>query len=824
MQPLSALRACLPAVAAVLATAAAATAAQDVAQGRVFAPLAPSSDVKTAPEPGRAPDPAVTRPTMNGVAVAHEPASDERRAIDPSAPVARSFTIDHSRVEYDEPLEGTVWARGRHYKLGCEAGSATYYPLFTPKQPRHYPVVLTPDRVMLGGEPLSFEVASAPRRDHETISFDRSSFIETYALEADSLEQTFTFAVLPTAGDLVVHIPLSSEWVPIATADGLEMRSEFGRVTYGRATAIDARGVRFEAETEVLEDGIAIRVDAGFLARAALPLVVDPVVSTFAIDNTSYNDYLGDVSYDLTNNRWLAVYIEVVTASDNDAYWVLCNSAGVGMWGGYIDASSNRWFNVRCANVRSSQQFMAVGSVDNGSGSNIRGRQISAAIYSIGSEITISGSESGNKGGPQIGGDPYPFGPAYYCVTYDRYYSPSDNDILARLVSPNGTLVGPGTIYLSNSGGTIDDTSSVSRSNGGSVWTVAWSRSGGFGLSDIWAARINYDGTVVNTPYQLTAGHDDYFVSVSSPLSNSQRTMIVFQRDYGTDHDVHALVQDGLTPIASANLSTLGGGSWFNKDQAEPEVDSDGRHFVVTCAEQHALGNSTDYDIYLDDLYLSGNVLGFSALHVPLATGVTRDYWPRIASQWASGGPSGRFMLEWTKAAGTANQDIQGALYDSFEGGTTDFYCAGDGTGAACPCGNTGNYLHGCGNSFQGQGAALVPSGSISTLATTAALNASYLPPTTTCFFFQSSTASAPIAFGDGLRCSGGSLLRLATKTAVAGLASFPAAGDPPLTSAGGIGLDGGTRFYQAMYRNNAAFCTSATFNFSNGVRIVWAR
>jgi hypothetical protein len=797
------------------------------AQERVFPPLPESIDVKTAAEASRAPDAVLPRSVAGapiGPASARTQAAPKAHVIDRASPAPRAFAIDHSRMEYDTPGDGSLWARGAHFKASFDAAGATYFPLFTPAQPRHYPIVLSPDRVTLGGEPLALEGTGVARRELDRVTLDRASFVESYDMCAASIEQTFTFRTLPHGGDLVVHVPLSGEIAPRECFDGIELKSEFGRVTYGRATAIDARGTRFAAATEVLEDGIEIRVDAAFLATATLPLVIDPVVSTFAIDNTSYDDLLGDVSYDVTNNRWLAVYEERVTVSDNDAYWVMCNAAGAGMWGGYINSDTNSWDNVRCANLRSAQQFMAVGAVYNGSSSNIRGRQISAAIFSISGEITISGSDSGNKGQPQIGGDPYPTAPAYYCVSYDRYYSPNDNDILARLVAPNGTLVGPGTIYLSNSGGTIDDTSSVSRSNGEVQWTIAWSRWNSFGSSDIWAARISYSGVVVNQPYQLTAGNNDTFVSVSSPLSGSQRTMIVFNRDYGTDNDIQALVQDGTTPITSANLSTMSGGSWFNKGQTNAAVDCDGRHFLVTYAEQHVIGDGWDYDIYADDLYLADSTLAFAQLHVPVATLGTRDYWPRVATQWSSGGPSGRAFVEWTKTAATNVDDVQGAMFDLFEGGTWDFVCTGDGTGNGCPCGNTGAYLHGCANSASNQGGLLMVGGSISTLAGTTTLNVSYVPTTTTCIFIQSAATSGGTLFGDGLLCASGAILRLGAKTTVAGSATFPGPGDPPLVNVGGVSANGGTRYYQVLYRNSVAFCTSATFNMTNGVRLVWAR
>jgi hypothetical protein len=38
----------------------------------------------------------------------------------------------------------------------------------------------------------------------------------------------------------------------------------------------------------------------------------------------------------------------------------------------------------------------------------------------------------------------------------------------------------------------------------------------------------------------------------------------------------------------------------------------------------------------------------------------------------------------------------------------------------------------------------------------------------------------------------------------------------------GALPAAGGVRYYQGYYRNNAAFCTSATWNFSNAMRFTW--
>jgi hypothetical protein len=72
------------------------------------------------------------------------------------------------------------------------------------------------------------------------------------------------------------------------------------------------------------------------------------------------------------------------------------------------------------------------------------------------------------------------------------------------------------------------------------------------------------------------------------------------------------------------------------------------------------------------------------------------------------------------------------------------------------------------------------------------------------------------------LRCTGGTVVRLAPKSNVNGSSQYPGAGDPSISVKGAIGASGGVRAYQVWYRNAASFCTAATFNLTNGLRVVW--
>jgi len=82
--------------------------------------------------------------------------------------------------------------------------------------------------------------------------------------------------------------------------------------------------------------------------------------------------------------------------------------------------------------------------------------------------------------------------------------------------------------------------------------------------------------------------------------------------------------------------------------------------------------------------------------------------------------------------------------------------------------------------------------------------------------------------FGEGLRCAGGNLRRLFTKTAVSGVITAPELSDPSIrarvSAFGDLLAPGSQRFYQLWYRDMApGFCGSAAeFNTTNGVRVVW--
>lgn len=143
-------------------------------------------------------------------------------------------------------------------------------------------------------------------------------------------------------------------------------------------------------------------------------------------------------------------------------------------------------------------------------------------------------------------------------------------------------------------------------------------------------------------------------------------------------------------------------------------------------------------------------------------------------------------------------------------------FCFGDGSGTTCPCGNAGGSGNGCANGTFAAGARLEAAGDLDGVL----LVFSQGTPGQPMLFFQGVNAingGNGVVFGDGLRCAGGSVVRL-------GVEGIDASGQATLTGTvqenGGGGAPGESRTYQGWYRDPAGSPCGQTFNLSNGVQV----
>lgn len=147
-------------------------------------------------------------------------------------------------------------------------------------------------------------------------------------------------------------------------------------------------------------------------------------------------------------------------------------------------------------------------------------------------------------------------------------------------------------------------------------------------------------------------------------------------------------------------------------------------------------------------------------------------------------------------------------------------FCGGEPLASPCPCGNSGAARHGCANSSFASGAQLEGRGIAHVSNDSMQLTATNMSGPT-CLFFNGDSLATPLPFGDGVRCTGGTLRRMGVKSIVLGSASYPQPGDLPLSTVAHVPASGATCFVQAYYRDaNVSFCTSATSNATNAIAV----
>lgn len=149
-----------------------------------------------------------------------------------------------------------------------------------------------------------------------------------------------------------------------------------------------------------------------------------------------------------------------------------------------------------------------------------------------------------------------------------------------------------------------------------------------------------------------------------------------------------------------------------------------------------------------------------------------------------------------------------------------------------CPCGNPATGPgRGCDNSSTTGGASLVGNGIASLTADTLSfVTANEKPTATSIVLSGNSLVAAGSVFGQGVRCVGGSLKRLYTKSASGGSITAPIGADQTVSvqsaTLGDTIAAGDTRYYMVYYRDPIVLggcAATSTFNATNSLQVRWA-
>jgi hypothetical protein len=167
-----------------------------------------------------------------------------------------------------------------------------------------------------------------------------------------------------------------------------------------------------------------------------------------------------------------------------------------------------------------------------------------------------------------------------------------------------------------------------------------------------------------------------------------------------------------------------------------------------------------------------------------------------------------------------------GAAYTYRFNSDFDAFCFGDGSGTACPCGNSSPLGQGKACRHGGGQAPRLRVGGIPSVASDSVVLYAYDLLPTNAIYFQGSNQvnlGLGLVYGDGLRCAGAPIVRLVTiHTPGNGASNYPDATHTTPISVRGMVVPGQVKTYQVIYRDPSSACTPATFNLTNGVQVVW--
>jgi hypothetical protein len=399
-----------------------------------------------------------------------------------------------------------------------------------------------------------------------------------------------------------------------------------------------------------------------------------------------------------------------------------------------------------------------------------------------------------------------------------------------------GCPVSPALACNDDSCGTLQSTATFNAVNGNS-YTIQLGNfpgaSGGPGAFDIiptpssGGPACQYDDGTSENSIGLTAGGQFLWIQPFGSVGG-QTLVSSVSTSYGTP-----LFPGGTPPVGTPVDVCV---------YDDPNDDGDPSDGVLISQTPGVVGN-VDNDV-LDTYAVPPAVLN-GVFFVGVAINHTSGQFPApldgnfcgAAQAWGVGNTTGPGTLNFTTL--TANNvpptnitAIFGGIWMVRAGCSTSAgtsFCGnGDPNRIPCPCGNNGtDPAAGCANSLNPAGAVLTTTGFTQT--DDVVLHATGMSGAIT-IFFRTLGPQVPtgVVFGDGVTCTGGSLLRLRAVNFPVGIgntASFPVPPETITLSArsGTFPGSGATMQYGNFYRNAAAvFCPPFTFNTGNTIEMTW--
>ena len=561
--------------------------------------------------------------------------------------------------------------RGDSYKASFSEAGFVFIPYLGREAPRNYPFALTPTFVGAGGVNLRGTGRPLPRRAGENrVAYDHGTFEEIYEARPEGVEQLFVIPVRAGDGDLVVRLEVETDlgFAGLERGEHLFAAPGLGGVRFGTAVAVDARGNVSPAAVGFAGGVLEVRVPGSVAASASYPLAIDPVLVPFTVDATAFDDFAADVSFDVSAGKYAFTFEETFSAADHDVLTTTRDLNGsIGAFV-YQDFTAADWRKPRNADNREDSVVLVVADVGAPGSRDVRGRLFDPGSGANASAaFDIAASATNDEFNADVGGSPAPSGGTRFAVVWEREITASDHDIRFRTVDPSTLALGSiGSIDVS---GSFEANPAISKGTGPSgVWTVAYERKFSSIDFDIRGHRIGPTGSTIGSSFFV----DDTTPDDRDPdvATDGTRSLFVFQRAFGTDHDLAGRVFVGASPSGpSVNLTQMEPGAPLSEDQVRPTVDADGCRFVYAYAESFG-GSPTDYDVVYATVRVNGGALVWDEGHrvLPNASTSAREDRPSVASRWTSGGTGPEYAVAFDAESFGGQRDIHGATIEALSG------------------------------------------------------------------------------------------------------------------------------------------------------------
>ena len=500
--------------------------------------------------------------------------------------------------------DGVLHAGGSDYKARFDRGGFSFTPALGMRAPKNYPLRLTVEAVRRGDAQVWSAADAAdvePRLADGVAVYDRApGFTERVQVRPDGLELSYVLdRPLGTAGDLVVRLRVDTELETTARGDspgGVSfMADDLGGVRIGEVTGIDARDARTAGSLRMVgQDHLELVLPASFVDSAAYPLVLDPPISTnFLTSSGSHDDSNPDVAYDDTHNVYLVVWQRSFSVLDVEIRGQRVSPSGT-LVGGFIGITSlatDIAINPTASNVNASDRFLVAW-----------------------------------QQGPSA------FGPW---------------DVVGACVSPSTGAVSPKTTIA---GGAlvseIDPDAACESSVASFKSLVVWSEDGDTIRVAPVTCPVGLGAPTVGPSVFIHSGFRAEKPAISKTTTTSGQHLIVwvyFAYDvYGVCVDRDGNKISPVTEIRDAGVGVR-----------DPDVDGDGRVFMVAWAEEETFG-ATSHDIYCTSVQFDGTSLSYDpATPVPGGSSSGDDeIHPAVGYLWQ------KFVVAWADRNLSLQYDI----------------------------------------------------------------------------------------------------------------------------------------------------------------------